>query len=76
MIWDQKCPVIVMLTNIEENGKVCEGFILHYISGIFATITYLNFQIASNLLYFITLREGVNNTGMKTWTILWSQEGI
>ena len=25
MIWDQKCPVIVMLTNIEENGRVCGG---------------------------------------------------
>ena len=25
MIWDQKCPIIVMLTNIEENGRVCGG---------------------------------------------------
>ena len=25
MIWDQKCLVIVMLTNIEENGRVCGG---------------------------------------------------
>ena len=52
MIWDQKTSVIVMLTNIEENGKVCEGFILHFISGIFVTITYLNF--ASNLLHCMT----------------------
>ena len=41
-----------MLTNIEENGKVCEGVILHNISGIFVTIAYLNF--AFNRVYFIT----------------------
>ena len=29
MIWDQKCPVIVMLTNIEENGRVCRRSV-HY----------------------------------------------
>ena len=25
MLWDQKCPVIVMLTKVEEKGKVLQA---------------------------------------------------